>query len=584
MSKATFAKLTLTLLMLASAAGIAGTPHDLDTLKSTGEYMRTLTEPGVSTVIDLSDPVQKQFVYARLVNAGKTAENSPGLYQRLVQREMDQKVSAKESLSSIQRSSDHFISGVASSNAQTHSSSVTSSYAETSNSDSTFYTYVDLSFYDRNGNFLDTQFVEEFSNGIRVEAEINNVNYDTQAFAYSMTLDSLKMEDSESGFETLYLYEEHQDSHELSHTLSGITELTRIESPILKTCLSGVSERVEDCTTTAEIYAPRDTNGDGKIQILLNREGNLTYNDGYDYSVTGNDLAIPLKGIISFGNDIITSESNKIRVSVTCKLCTSGIDACKQGGGCSKIINFSDPEITINGNEVEWCFDPLYFEDCIEGSKLYYPDVQLSMIFFVKLIENGTNTCKAIHWNNGTSGLTLQKLQLLQGCLAEGTQIMMADGNTQSIELIKWDSRLMCHEETETPSVVDIMSGMETNTEMVHLYSELSDVMMTKDHPVLTTEGMVQAGSIKQGDLVETIQGPMKITEVKLENYTGKVYNLLIRTKSEQPVMIANGFMVGDFYMQNQVKVDIRNSPEQVYARLPTSWHVDYANYLKKAQ
>lgn len=100
-------------------------------------------------------------------------------------------------------------------------------------------------------------------------------------------------------------------------------------------------------------------------------------------------------------------------------------------------------------------------------------------------------------------------------------------------------------------TIIDIYLGEEESLyRITTCYGELN---VTGHHPILTGENWTEAAYIKIGDTVCALKGDAKVTSVGIYPYEDTVYNLLVE-EMEKGGIIANGFVVGDFYKQNTLK------------------------------
>lgn len=79
-------------------------------------------------------------------------------------------------------------------------------------------------------------------------------------------------------------------------------------------------------------------------------------------------------------------------------------------------------------------------------------------------------------------------------------------------------------------------------------------IRLTKDHPVLTEEGLVQAEFATEGTKIMRAEGHLKeiISARKLEGHFA-VYNLQL--ESEENLFEEEGFIVGDIMVQNDIRI-----------------------------
>jgi hypothetical protein len=179
------------------------------------------------------------------------------------------------------------------------------------------------------------------------------------------------------------------------------------------------------------------------------------------------------------------------------------------------------------------------------------------------------------------------KIQSVYSCLAEGTEIRLAEGKTARVEDITKGTPVLTHGSGLALKVVDTSVGIE-RIPMVRLVDDVGhELLLTESHPVVTPDrGVLWAQELKVGDPVVTESGVRTLVKAGRELFAGKVHNLkLDRSAVAKPefakgsAMFANGFRVGDLAMQRALEFKNRQAPtESLLARLPSRWHADYLN------
>lgn len=138
----------------------------------------------------------------------------------------------------------------------------------------------------------------------------------------------------------------------------------------------------------------------------------------------------------------------------------------------------------------------------------------------------------------------IPKITIKWGCLAEGTEILMASGRKKAIE----DIRIGEYVKTDdgAAKVTNMWNGKEEGCLRVTADSG-RELIMTKGHPVLTAKGWKQAGELICGDVLMTETGSAAILEIERVDKTVTVYN----PETGGKIIYANGFAAGDFTLQN---------------------------------
>lgn len=163
-------------------------------------------------------------------------------------------------------------------------------------------------------------------------------------------------------------------------------------------------------------------------------------------------------------------------------------------------------------------------------------------------------------------------LNLLWGCLAVGTHILMEDGSEKAIELINIGDRVICDAKGNIGKVVQLASGYESKS-MVHIQTlEGYELTCTQDHPILTTKGVLKAIDVHGDCRLITPDGELGIIGI-WDVEGGEIYNLVLASENEADTpsngltMFAEHILVGDHNMQGAIAVrvsePIMNNPHQ---------------------
>ena len=185
----------------------------------------------------------------------------------------------------------------------------------------------------------------------------------------------------------------------------------------------------------------------------------------------------------------------------------------------------------------------------------------------------------------------LPKIQILYSCLAQGTQVKLADGKSAPVESIGKGQQVVTDGSGQALRVADTSVGIE-RIPMVRLRDEAGhDLLLTVTHPVMTPDrGVVWAEELKVGHQVLTESGVSTLVKADRELFDGTVHNLkldrsaLTQGRSARgSTLYANGFLVGDLSMQKSY--EFKDRPGQaaaLLAKLPSRWHADYQSSLKQ--
>ncbi|MFE8602491.1 Hint domain-containing protein [Archangium violaceum] len=191
------------------------------------------------------------------------------------------------------------------------------------------------------------------------------------------------------------------------------------------------------------------------------------------------------------------------------------------------------------------------------------------------------------HTRRDDFGLTdagYKDLYFLNSCMAAGTLIKRADGSTDVIENIRLGDKVLANDKGLVLTVVDVAQGGEQKP-LVHLRDEHGhEVKLTEAHPVIMASGkVVRAADVKLKDRVRTEKGVSTLVSVERSAHDGKVYNLALGTSEElvaaglkNRTLFANGFLVGDNAMQQELSEPVKLSSAEAIERLPKSWRKDF--------
>jgi hypothetical protein len=177
-------------------------------------------------------------------------------------------------------------------------------------------------------------------------------------------------------------------------------------------------------------------------------------------------------------------------------------------------------------------------------------------------------------------------------CLAEGTQVLKADGTSVPVEEVRMGDKLLANASGLTLTVTTLSRGGE-HKPLVKLRDEAGEeVMVTETHPMVTARrGVVQALELKTGDEVLTRAGSRTLAAVERVPYDGQVYTVALGTPEELAqvgpearTLYANGFLVGDSFLQTKLERERKLDAREVLARLDSAWHQDFRLHQKKLQ
>lgn len=203
-------------------------------------------------------------------------------------------------------------------------------------------------------------------------------------------------------------------------------------------------------------------------------------------------------------------------------------------------------------------------------------------------VEYATGGTKSLYtWSSiGKPGFDF--LKIAWGCLPPGVQIAMADESERAIEDVRIGDEIIVDDEGHTLTVVEVQTGEEHEPLVAVEDSFGHELLMTSGHPVPTlSHGLLRAEDLEVGMRVETLDGDAEIIAVRDRDYDGEVFNLVLGTEDElaefggNTTMIANGWVVGDSRMQDQLRSKRDRDAESARASKPVSseFAIDFLTY-----
>ena len=145
----------------------------------------------------------------------------------------------------------------------------------------------------------------------------------------------------------------------------------------------------------------------------------------------------------------------------------------------------------------------------------------------------------------------LQDLSIMWGCMAESTNVLMADGSSRQIKDIHIGDCVMFR--GGWSEVLNVWRG-PSDGRCVEITgnagSKQYTIVLTDTHPVLTDQGWQTAGSIGVGSRIVGLKEHIIVASIKKEVSADLVYNLSLSGAHHE--LIAEGMTVGDFERENQ--------------------------------
>ncbi len=568
--------------------------------------------PGVNASpmpIDLADEGQYGFVMRRLRAAGKTAQNAPHLFERLSQvraRALARRASGQTEMTTTATTNwfcDHFVTVAKETSGASQVTYETNPVASCEGGAN--YVYADISTY--NADLSLSQLVpvesnagEEFSGGKNYNSVVATPSIPSvgtrQLFA-----DSMMVAMNENTGEEVVTYTG------LGSATLDVPAAITIKHPSL---------------------SPAHTPATAPYILFCQMRGGT----GCDYAVVNSALqpyVLPISGVVQaktinpwVGNagayfelpqDMLPYEQTKLYIPID----FSFYAGSKNGMACSiKNIRAETSAKLIKTDTGGTCSGVVTLQNQLQGNLNQLPPTIRSSVpykgllrferklsdtvgcsmqevlnqkveFKLTVVTDATCGGSETYTRRDDYGLTdlgYKDLFFLNSCMAAGTLIKRADGNTDVIENIQLGDKVLANDKGLVLTVVDVAHGGELKP-LVHLRDEHGhEVKLTEEHPVITASGrVVPASAIKPKDQVLTEKGVSSVVSVARIPYDGQVYNLALGTPEELAIaglknrtMFANGFLLGDNAMQNELSAPPKLSSTEALKLLPKSWRQDF--------
>jgi hypothetical protein len=267
------------------------------------------------------------------------------------------------------------------------------------------------------------------------------------------------------------------------------------------------------------------------------------------------------------------------------------------GGGC--VLNATQNKVgslqglvTVTGTTAAWNLAPGSFpnQNCLQ------PNGMLMNYSFQLYMQTATGSV-GLTFTSDTSQARLPntymvpQIDVVEGCLPDGTLIRMADGSQRVVESFQGYGNERVRSRGGDRAVLATTWGHEDRPLVALRDDRGHALLLTEWHPVMTPRGAVAALHLKAGDTVLTEGGEARLVEVsrRTSPRAVPVHNLRVGTEEQarrgENTFYANGILVGDQLTQRQVHLAARTAPrlshDEVLARLPAEWRQDYLNSRK---
>ena len=315
-------------------------------------------------------------------------------------------------------------------------------------------------------------------------------------------------------------------------------------------------------------------------------------NDCDYYQVTGQPVTFdfPVIGSLTF--------ADPISVPIT-GLFILALQPPDGGAAIVSNLNATDPtkplppQFSVSGtnpNMVQWSFPASSFPNnhtIATGGAICGYSCFVSVALNSSTVNTGTGTftSDSTLWGNpGT--YPVPQIDILYGCLVEGTRIRLADGSELPIEKFDGGGResVQSGPDKHAKPVHGTMRGKEVPPIIIIRDDKGHELRLTEEHPVPIAGTVVLGRDLAVGMCVSTESGEARLTSVERQPYSGDVWNLRVGTHLEaergETTIYANGILVGDLQMQRYFNErDRRHHAEHPLEVLPPEWHQDYRNW-----
>lgn len=182
-------------------------------------------------------------------------------------------------------------------------------------------------------------------------------------------------------------------------------------------------------------------------------------------------------------------------------------------------------------------------------------DMLFEVEFMYKSGKRGTIELSTVVEEPGGNVGKVDWLNLLWGCIAEGSRVRMADGSDRLIECVRSGDMVLSDAAGRCARVENVLAGNEDRPMVTFSTTSGNQLVCTRDHPIVTSEGLLPAMQV-HGDC--RLYGPDG-DELAMNGIWdvpgGNVYNLVLEPcdgdgGTKGTTFFAEGILVGDNAMQ----------------------------------
>lgn len=347
-----------------------------------------------------------------------------------------------------------------------------------------------------------------------------------------------------------------------------------------------VRDNSGNCTGTYQTSCTNTKDNTQQIKLCWAR-GSQQECDYWNSTAHPTNFVFPLSGSATFANTAVNPATGVISIYIQ----------NPTGGGCK--VYFQQGSVlesqywTANGQTISWNYPASAFPNT--GSCINYYDGTAAYLWVTGYVALngaagqqppfGTLNFTSDRSYLGQPGVNIiPPLFIMQGCLAEGTPITLADGTQRAVEAFTGDGKEQVKSaDGKTSQVYATTQGSEVHPMFRIKTNAGHNVLVTRTHPMILANGtQVQARSLLVGDVLLTSEGSAAVTSLTQEAYTGKVHNLLTQRYPNPGTYYAGGLLTGDANMQQSL-ASVQNripqrSPAEIRSSLPKEWLQDFDN------
>jgi hypothetical protein len=341
--------------------------------------------------------------------------------------------------------------------------------------------------------------------------------------------------------------------------------------------LPPVTSNVPKIITVDEPTQKANNAGNDYIKVCISR---TQFDDcDYEYTNGAKELILPLKGQITYNQTIAdpTAASSIGLASILAVNTTTGGN-CVEPNDIGSTF-FTDPNTSWDdgaGTVLTWDIPNAQLgkiASCaVSGAKMDFVQVLTLQLKSTNGILYPVTTSITSQFDQyaGPSVFKMPYLSTYSGCLAEDTEITLADGKESllisSEDLFSSDNPVATSGSPGGKLWVQGNSiGMELRMSYQVTDNRGNKIIMTAYHPIFAknlgdVKKWIFAKNLTIGAELSTLDGPSTVTTIEQVNYEERVFNLFVSNEDSSPVpteqmnFYANKILVGDGNMQTLMK------------------------------